>query len=239
MVTIYDAGNLFTAPDQFYNLLLGNRIERLGHKVIIPQRDGFEFSKLTKSLDGILASEEIPNAVNRIIYLLDKGKFIGQDSDVCIARLDEPLDGGVDNEIDFCKMKGIPVIGYRTDVRSPYGNYNNESGGMHFFPAYTCDKFILIPPNFKTMMDADEHFSKLANEINESIPELISKYKQMNKEYGRHDTPLFYNQIVTKSGYLFLDIKDIHSEEGLFEIANRYVERKSEIEKILPEVKRL
>lgn len=232
MVTIYHASGLFKAPDQLYNLLLTNKLEDKGYKVILPQRDGFEFSKLADSLGKFLSPELVPDAVNRIIYFLDKGKFIGKDSDICIARLDEPIDEGVDNEIGFCRMNDIPIIGFRTDVRSPYGSANNEVSGAHFFPPYSCNKFILIPPNFKTILDVGESLDKLVSEIDRSITPLIPKSKP-------YSLPTYVNSVKLLAERLFADIYDIHSEEGLIEIAKRYNINKDSIGDILPEIKRI
>ena len=63
---------------------------------------------------------DISRATSWIIYLLDLGRFL-YGSDVCIANLDEDLDPGVIVEIMFAKMMGKPVIGYRTEMRTPYG----------------------------------------------------------------------------------------------------------------------
>ncbi len=233
MTTIYHAAGLFNSPDQIYNLLLTEKLENKWYKVILPQRDGFEFSKLASNLEKILPKEQVPNAVNRIIYFLDKGKFIGQDSNFCIARLDEPIDEGVVNEIDFCNMVKIPVIGFRTDVRSPYGNSNNEVCGAHFFPPYSCNKFILIPPNFRNIKQANEQLDILFLEIDHYIQNnLISKSNSIDKNS-------FAYEIISMSKNLFNRIKDLHSKQGLFEISKRYDYYKEKIDKIIPEIVRI
>lgn len=232
MARIYNAAGLFNAPNQLYNLLLTNRLELKGHKVILPQRDGFEFSKLSKSLEKFLSPDLVPDAVNRIIYLLDKGKFIGQDSDICIASLDEPVDEGVVDEIGYCIMNEIPIIGFRTDTRAPYGSATNEVGGAHFFPVYSCDKYIISLPNFKTVNDVETHLDNLVFEIDNSIPILLSKNKIR--------TVLYTKNITAWARNLFSKINDIHSDEGLSEIAQRYSIYKDDIKEIiLPEIVRI
>ena len=232
MVTIYNAAGLFNASDQIYNLLLTSALEKKGHKVILPQRDGFEFSKLNSALEGILEANEIPDAVNRMIYFLDKGKFIGQNSNVCVARLDGlAIDEGVVNEMGFCNMLGVPIIGLTTDIRSPYGNITNEVSGKHFFPLYSCDKFIAVSPNFKNLNGAYKQIGKVALEIGKFIRSF-------------HYSPiftdnLFAHNIISVAKELFGDINDIHSEDGLKEIAERYVHAKKKIENILPNIKRI
>lgn len=232
MTTIYNAAPLFNAPDQMYNLILTNKLESLGHSVILPQRDGFEFSKLNSALEKILEREQVPNAVNRIIYFLDKGKFIGQDADICIARLDEPSDGGVEDEIGFCNLIGVPVLGFRTDVRSPYGSPDNEVGGAHFFPPYSCKSFIIIPSNFKNPCDISNHIDKLDSQINK----YLLTFSPSNEHYN---TSFFAAAIIHIAKKLFGEIDDIHSEKGLKEIARRYIQNKNFIESNLPIIKKV
>jgi hypothetical protein len=78
---------------------------------------------------------------------LDLGHFL-YGSDVCIANLDEDLDPGVIVEIMFAKMMGKPVIGYRTEMRTPYGKQTECHTGMHFFLYFPCDKFINLPNDY-------------------------------------------------------------------------------------------
>jgi hypothetical protein len=67
-----------------------------------------------------LTPEETNIAIPRIIYLLDLGHFLYR-SDVMIASLDEPLDPGVIVEMMYAKMFNKMLIGYRTEMRTPYG----------------------------------------------------------------------------------------------------------------------
>jgi hypothetical protein len=41
---------------------------------------------------------------------------------------------------------GKPVVGYRTESRSPFGALDDFSNGMHFFLYMICDSFLTIPP---------------------------------------------------------------------------------------------
>lgn len=126
------------------------RLQDLGYKLFLAQRDGFEktnFAKLVNRLEGFLSGEEqISHAVSWIIYLLDL--YNCYLSDVCVACLDEPLDPGMIVEVMFAKMMNKPVIGYRTEMRTPYGTSAECHTGMHFFLFYPCDKFISLPNDF-------------------------------------------------------------------------------------------
>jgi nucleoside 2-deoxyribosyltransferase len=48
-------------------------------------------------------------------------EYLLYNSDILIANLDEPIDPGVVVEILLAKELKIPVIGYRSDLRSPFG----------------------------------------------------------------------------------------------------------------------
>ena len=83
-----------------------------------------------------------------------------------MSNWDEPIDPGNLVEVMFAKMLNKPVIGYRTEMRTPYGTQADNHVGMHFFCYFPCDKFISIPNDF--MRDKKEGHSvldKIAEEI--------------------------------------------------------------------------
>ena len=121
MKTIYFAAALFSGRETVFNSILTEMFEDEGYKVLLPQRDGFEFSKLCESLQIHLPAQNAAVALQTIIYLLDIGKFV-YESDVVVANLDEPVDEGVVVEQVYARCMGVPVISFRTDVRSPYGS---------------------------------------------------------------------------------------------------------------------
>ena len=101
---------------------------------MLPQRDGFEMSKITHILENslLVPSNEVSHAVNWIIYLVDLGFFLST-SDIVVSNVDEPLDPGMIVEMMFAKMTGTPVVGYRTEMRTPFGRSDDFNVGMHFF----------------------------------------------------------------------------------------------------------
>ena len=186
--------------------------------VVLPQRHGFEFSKLHKALEGVVSENEIENAVNHIIYYLDLG-FLLPSCDFCVARLDEPQDDGIIVELAEAKRIRMPVIGYRTDVRSPYGSARNEVRGAHFFPAYSCDILInLTSGKITNTGEGKREIRRLAELIHVATEKISRKY------HGE----LLHKDVNTTSGIhyigknLFSEIEDLHSEQGLNEIAKRY-----------------
>ena len=84
--------------------------------------------------------------------------------------MDEPLDPGVLVEIMFAKEMGIPVIEYRTDSRSPYGNMDEIHKGMHFFPLFPADHFIFMPTlRIGSHKDVDDFYTACAEELHKAI----------------------------------------------------------------------
>lgn len=81
-----------------------------------------------------MSEVEKSKAVATIIYLRDLHHL--QDSRICLANLEEPLDPGVLVEITYAKMWGIPCIGYRCESRTPFGHDDEWNFGMHFFPLF-------------------------------------------------------------------------------------------------------
>lgn len=223
---IYFAAPLFNGPDRLFNFYLTKSLEKKGHKVILPQRDGFEFSNLEKYLKHYLNKEEVSIATKNIINSLDLGKFV-RESNIVLARIDEPSDAGVDDEIAFSKMIGKFVIGYRTDSRTPYGNFDDCFGGAHFFPTLRCDYFL----NFsnKTRETPEEFIDFLSRNVDLIIQRNYTKI--INSKLSRTpDT----ERIFKNSEILFNGIDNIHNEESLKQIANRYNSNKDYFNKNSP-----
>lgn len=221
---IYFAAALFSARETIFNSLLTEQFEKDGHRVRLPQRDGFEFANLHRHLTKHLrraGAAEKSAALQTIIYLLDIGKFI-YESDVVIANLDEPIDEGVVVEITYARLMDCPVVGYRTDVRSPFGNLDEPLRGMHFFPAFQCKDFIWHPIQAKT-----------PEERKTDIKILSKKLYDCAQYYSNgRNMPSLIKKVTDAAFTLFHGIPDIHTDEGLNEIVKRYsVIRNEEIRK--------
>ena len=87
-----------------------------------------------------------------------------------IANMDEPLDPGVLVEIMVAKEMGKPVIEYRTDSRSPFGDMGEIHKGMHFFPLFPSDHFIFMPTlKIGSASDVTGFYSGLTEELDKAI----------------------------------------------------------------------
>ncbi len=226
--TAYIAAALFNGREAFFNAALAGLLEKRGNRTILPQRDGFEFGNLAKSLARLVPRNEIASAAKNIIYFLDMGVFVPK-SDVVVANLDEPVDEGVVVEASYAKLMGKYVIGIRTDARTPYGSGVDPLKGMHIFPAYQCDKFISHNMPCKRRADAEKEMLSLAGKIDNEIKHALIKSQNTNSSPNPQ-----IRRIIGCAGILFDGIRDIHLEKGLNEIAERYVKHKSQLLKAGP-----
>jgi len=226
--TVYFAAALFSAREAIFNSHLTELFEKDGHRVFLPQRDGFEFASLHTCLTKQMAGQppsEISTALQTIIYILDIGWFV-QNCDVVVANLDEHIDEGVVVEQVFARMMGKRVIGYRTDVRSPYGSLEDPLRGMHFFPAFQSDYFIWSHIPAKTPSD------RIAQ-----ISELYSRLKPLVEATPLGCVECLVSRKVTeRATALFKDIDDIHSTDGLGSIVSRYLANKEWFLELAPNV---
>lgn len=202
-LNIYHAAELFNLPARFFNESLVDLLESNGLKVFSPQRNGFEFTQLEVSLrEKKISPELIEQTINTIIYTYDI--FSISKSDLVVARFDEPQDPGVNTEVLIANSLKIPVIGYRTDVRSPYGLSSDKNGGMHSFPIRTSEIFIIQPSSLSIKKD----FEDLVNSILKKTKE-ISCIKK-----GKLDIPKFLKPTFKLASTLFNGIENLHSLEG-------------------------
>jgi len=242
-IILYPAASLFCGRETFFNIHLVDRLEKMRnpdnsqkYRARLPQRDGFEFGNLTASLASKLSPNEVDLAVKNIIYLLDLGIFLPQ-SDVVVANLDEPLDPGVDIELNYARAMNKFVLGIRTDVRSPYGSSTDHVGGMHFFPAFQCDVLIRHYMPCKDIDSATREMDELARKVDAEIDKADDKLfrartDQRNSEpEGTHIKKTLYY-----AHTLFEGVKDIHSQEGLEEIASIYVADKTDFYSLAPRI---
>lgn len=227
---MYFAAALFNGRESYLNSKLTEKLENKRYKLHLPQRDGFEFTDLSKALEGKIKSKDREKATSSIIYLLDMGKFIPE-SDVVLANLDEPLDEGVITEITYANALDKFVVGWRTDSRSPYGKPGGPLQGIHSFPANQADKIILHSMTSKTSEEGEEQLNSLVEKIDEVISE--GKFKDQGLPDYVCSNPNLYSPI-EKAKILFDGMNDIHSEKGLEKIASRYINNKEELEEERP-----
>ena len=168
-----------------------------------------------------MSDEEVARAITWIIYLLDLGIFLYK-SDVCVANLDEPLDPGVIVEMMFSKMFGIPIIGYRTEMKTPLGSLSDPHGGLHFFCYYPCDVFIRIPnQSIPNGFIGGKIYDFLSTTINQAILDLpIQKAKpELGKEARK---------IVDLTTRLFEGVNNLKCESDMRILLSNYQRLKDE-----------
>ncbi len=217
MVTVYFAAPLFNQAETRYNAEITKELEERGYKVILPQRDGFEFQNLTGLLSQHFGKEEdISNAVQELIYLLDMGCFLPS-SDAVLAVLNEPLDPGVIVEICYARLLGKQVVGLRSDTRQPFGDYNARFGGMHFFPAFQCAYFLKVGPN--------DDIGAVVSSVDSCLRRVARSKEQIS---GGNVASL-----IKLAERIFHGVDDIHSKEGLEKVVKRYVQSRDEVKKVL------
>lgn len=216
--TIYFAASLFNGRETLFNIILASKLERRGYLVRLPQRDGYEFANLDAALRKKLPRAEVAQARQTIIYLLDIGIFIAQ-SDIVVANLDEPLDPGVDIELCCGRATGKLIVGFRTDVRAPFGSFAEPLRGTHLFPVNQCHVFIRHLMRGKSLENAIEEINVLSEKICSVIEDRIKKRRRMYP----YRLPHQFATVFRDANILFKGITDIHSPEGLSKIVERYL----------------
>lgn len=223
---IYFASALFSQRERQFNTSIASAIEKnTSYEIFLPQKNGFEFSTLEKSLED-MSDEDKTMAMQLVIYYLDMSHVL--DSNVVIVILDEELDPGAMVEICYAKLSGKKIIGVRTDARSPYAvsSIIDPGRGMHFFALFQLDYFIYES-------DSEEKL----------IQEIITLLHSLNNEkICREINLISENKIAAsiKKGaeILFngIDKNELNNIENIKLIATRYKENKTELQKIYPEV---
>lgn len=228
---IYPAAALFNARETYFNSVLVEKLEKLGYETNFPQRDGFEFGNLKEAFSVMIPPSQINSAVSNVIYYLDMGVLL-KGSDVILVNLDEPLDEGMVVEASYGKLMGKFVIGIRTDIRSPYGNPDDDYGAMHFFPVYQTHRFISHYMPSRTPEEREAQMDDLVLKIHDNISAAEISHQEIIPDYANVNPNL--KQVFEGAEILFHDIDDIHSSDGLETIASRYIENKERLEEIGP-----
>eukprot|EP01006_Ploeotia_vitrea_P054405 TRINITY_DN67882_c8_g6_i1.p1 TRINITY_DN67882_c8_g6~~TRINITY_DN67882_c8_g6_i1.p1 ORF type:complete len:273 (-),score=38.28 TRINITY_DN67882_c8_g6_i1:265-1083(-) len=231
---IYMASPLFCYRETFATITLAESLEEKGFKTIVPQRDGFVFAKLLQALKTNLATHKKEDgssldpmqAVYDVIYHLDMAEFLPK-CDLVIANIDEPPSPGVIVEISYAKLMGIPVIGYRTETRSPYGTLDDPLQGLHFFAGFQCDHFVKVFIPCPSLREAKEDTERLV----QHFAKVIKQFDLTPKD-GKPTFPLLESSPPTLITSLMDNAKtlfegstaNIHTEEGIQAVAKRYAD---------------
>ncbi|MBM3234094.1 hypothetical protein FJZ19_03295 [Candidatus Pacearchaeota archaeon] len=223
--SVYFAAALFNGRECYFNVNLARLLEDRFRQVYLPQRDGFEFSKLAHALERFFPQHEAGEAVKHVIYAYDIGKQLHK-SEVVVANFDEPLDPGVDIELAYAAMMFKYVVGFRTDVRACYGTLTDSARGAHFFPVNQCRVFIHHDMTCRTCEEANSGLEALANKIAEN-----SRLKPVEAYAELHPT---IQRVVDAADLLFKDIADVNHPESMKIIARRYQEHRERMLELSP-----
>jgi nucleoside 2-deoxyribosyltransferase len=211
-VNVYHAAEMFNLPARLFNARVVEELQRRGKKVFSPQRDGFEFTQLISRLQRNFSEEEIGEITNVVIFAFDVLSI--SKADLVLARVDEPPDPGVDTEILIADSLNIPVVAYRTDVRSPYGAITDRYAGMHSFPVKGAECIIIQGSSLSPEADMNSLIERIISETNTVS---LTSGKTENED----DIPASLRPALTIAHQLFDGIEDIHSPEGLEEFTQR------------------
>lgn len=133
---IYYAASLFNLKEINFNKMVVEQLEAHGHEVFLPQRDGMENAT---SPPGAPADDaNLDGEQYEAIYQKDIDKVTNW-ADAVVTDLDEPADDGVTVEICKANSADVPVIGFRTDTRQPWGSGYK---GVHYFTVAQLYDFI-------------------------------------------------------------------------------------------------
>ncbi|KKP33315.1 MAG: hypothetical protein UR22_C0001G0128 [Parcubacteria group bacterium GW2011_GWC2_32_10] len=115
---IYFAGPLFSGAEKKFNLELCDKLEKVGFKVFLPQRDGIEKNK--SPYDKMELEQK-----KKILFEIDRDKII--ESEIFLFVLDGrvPDEGacvelGIAYSDKFFNNKNKTLIGLQTDIRSAF-----------------------------------------------------------------------------------------------------------------------
>ena len=236
---IYIAAGLFNGNTNLFNAYITDHIEQAGFRAYLPQRDGFEVAKFIaflRAAKSVFDQQDPAIATNigrYVPYYLDLGHFMSR-SIAVVANLDDPLDSGMVVEIAYAKMCNLPVIGVRTDLRSPLGEVE-DTIGINPFPVEQCDCFIKAYPPTGGYETVIERTDAILAKVNEKLTEWIPR-KKNNMRDPNNSNPIFQD-IVKGADILFGNLEgDLHSKENMIEIAKRFAANQKLLLGIAPEL---
>ena len=234
--TIYLAAALFALREKSFNVDLASRLEhRYGYKVVMIQRDGFQFRHLDDSLKQNFPGNDVLKAEQVLIYYLDMGYFIPR-SDVIVAILDEEMDPGVLIEMTYANLLEKHIIGIRTDARSPYGA--EPATGLHFFALFQLDRYGFFGDKANTTAETSAGIDAIAKFIHDQIA-VWDQQGQCGLKIGSAmlQSPTM-KKLLDGADILYsgIPIKEINSPQQLQTIIKRYSDHQKELSDIYPEI---
>lgn len=248
---IYMAAGLFNVETNMVNAYFTKKLEAFfesnpltkdGNQIpvqcYLPQRDGFEVGKIADFIahagtvlpKGKLTASEV---VMYVPYYLDLGYFMSN-SVAVVANLDEPIDNGLMVEVAYAKLCNIPVIGLRTDLRTPLGQ-RTDILSINPFIIEQCDCFIWSQTPPGDLEDVLSHTDTIIDELEKRIRKWVADSGKGN-QMRSSDNRIFKN-IIKGSDMLFSDIVgDIHTEENMTKIVKNFAQNADFLMEIAPEL---
>lgn len=158
-ISIYLAGPLFGIADRHHNLLLAEELEKLGYKVVLPQKQALKF------FDGKRFD---------LKRISDDCQWQSRNNDVIVANIDGPdADSGTALEVGIAILSAPivnkpKVICIRTDFRT---NREQELGINGMFEL--ADRVIYMPAFVSSLKEISKFYKNLAERIDNAIKELF------------------------------------------------------------------
>jgi nucleoside 2-deoxyribosyltransferase len=152
---LYLAGGLFNAAERLHNLMLERELIKLGHRVILPQREALKFQRPDKSFD-------IPRIVQ------DCRSWCLNPTVLCIANADGPdADSGTCVEYATAVTATRRAVVYRTDFRTAL----DRELGLNAMLRSEGTSLVYEPCFFVEMDEVDAYYRGLAAKIHAAILE--------------------------------------------------------------------
>jgi hypothetical protein len=249
---IYMAAGLFNVETNMVNAYFTKKIEEalrnkklvyrgqeIDSQCYLPQRDGFEVGKIADFIQhagSILPPDSKLTAAEVVMYVpyyLDLGFFMSN-SVAVVANLDEPIDNGLMVEISYAHLCNIPVIGLRTDLRTPLGA-RADILSINPFIVEQCDCFVWSETPPGELEDVMLHTDKIIAEIEKLLHRWVADPEKGN-EMRKSDNRIFKN-IIKGSDLLFGDLQgDIHTDENMTKIVKNFAKHRDFLMQIAPEL---
>jgi nucleoside 2-deoxyribosyltransferase len=122
---VYCAGPLFNDAERAEMRQIADILEKDGHDVFLPQRDGIEYFTLFPFLKDRMPILEARLHLHRIIFQLDVHKVLGW-SDAVVANLNGTIpDPGTCIEAALAWHTGKRVVFFKNDARTQFDGLDN------------------------------------------------------------------------------------------------------------------
>lgn len=155
MYKIYCAGPLFNRKEQEEMKEISDALEAAGFQVFLPQRDGFEFSKLSINFKEMGYSESDTNRIlNKAIFALDVFQVVSSDGLILNINGRVPDEGAM-VEAGIAWNAGKDVIIYKNDSRTLInGSDNPLLLGLSDF--VVVESITDIPASFRKLISSSK-----------------------------------------------------------------------------------